>query len=80
MEMLCADYLRQSAEARESKKLADEIRDNIEIAMQSMDIELGHVGNYGQVRNSKFKRKSVPTTEEYESVSFSVKQTEVYDE
>ena len=80
MEMLCADYLRQSAEARESKKLADEIRDNIEIAMQSMDIELGHVGSY-QIKCEtvkKFKRKSVPTNEEYESISFSVKQTEVY--
>ena len=50
--------------------------------MQSMDIELGHVGNYRIKCETvkKFKRKSVPTTEEYESVSFSVKQTEVYDE
>ena len=82
LEVLCGDYLRQSAEARESKKLADEIRDEIEIAMQSMDIEFGHVGNY-QIKCEtvkKFKRKSVPTTEEYESISFSIKQTEVYDE
>jgi len=82
LEVLCGDYLRQSAEARESKKLADEIRDNIEIAMQSMGIELGHVGCY-QIKCAtvkKFKRKSVPTTEEYESISFSIKQTEVYDE
>ena len=82
MEMLCGDYLRQSAEARESKKLADEIRDEIEIAMQSMGIEVGHVGSY-QIKCAtvkKFKRKSVPTTEEYESISFSIKQTEVYDE
>ncbi|QDP51563.1 MAG: putative exonuclease [Prokaryotic dsDNA virus sp.] len=82
MEMLCGDYLKQSAEARESKKLADEIRDNIEIAMQSMDIEFGHVGNY-QIKCEtvkKLKRKSVPTNEEYESISFSIKQTEIYDE
>ena len=82
MEMLCGDYLRQSAEARESKKLADEIRDEIEIAMQSMDIEFGHVGSY-QIKCEtvkKIKRKSVPTNEEYESISFSVKQTEIYDE
>ena len=82
MEMLCGDYLRQSAEARESKKLADEIRDNIEIAMQSMDIEFGHVGNYRIKCETvkKLKRKSVPTNEEYESISFSIKQTEIYDE
>ena len=81
-EILCSNYLIQSSEARESKKLADEIRDQIEIGMQSMGIELGHVGCY-QIKCAtvkKFKRKSVPTTEEYESISFSIKQTEVYDE
>ena len=81
-EVLCSNYLIQSSEARESKKLADEIRDQIEIGMQSMGIELGHVGCY-QIKCAtvkKFKRKSVPTTEEYESISFSIKQTEVYDE
>ena len=81
-EVLCSNYLIQSSEARESKKLADEIRDQIEIGMQSMGIELGHVGCY-QIKCAtvkKFKRKSVPTTEEYESISFSIKQTEIYDE
>lgn len=81
-EVLCSNYLIQSSEARESKKLADDIRDQIEINLQRMGIELGHVGCY-QIKCAtvkKFKRKSVPTNEEYESISFSVKQTEIYDE
>ena len=74
---MCTDYLRAAAEATQWEKTRKQLREGIIFVLDSMQVE--HAKMPGFIIKSKTvtkpRRKSVETGETYESVSFSVKET-----
>jgi len=77
LQAMCTDYLRAAAEATQWEKTRKQLREGIIFVLDSMQVE--HAKMPGFVIKSKTvtkpRRKSVETGETYESVSFSVKET-----
>jgi len=77
LQAMCTDYLRAAAEATQWEKTRKQLREGIIFVLDSMQVE--HAKMPGFIIKSKTvtkpRRKSVETGETYESVSFSVKET-----